>query len=213
MFSPFEADRNRKIQSEAAAPAAAAAAASSTPRSLTPLETASRAVETPRVKVPSAAVPEPAAETTSGALALAPEHASVPETAANLDFDRIRDAVTAALDAGGHNTAAVLLANGKWREKSGGIEVEVALRKTMLGLTMNAEAEKICRDALRSIGVSQKITFVSGEGSGQAENSSRPKSAPSGSIQAAALDHPLVKQAQELFQAEVRSVLDLREKK
>jgi DNA polymerase III subunit gamma/tau len=34
-----------------------------------------------------------------------------------------------------------------------------------------------------------------------------------GSIQAKALENPLVQQAQELFQAEVRSVLDLREKK
>jgi DNA polymerase-3 subunit gamma/tau len=164
------------------------------------------------VKVSSAPVPEAAAESTAGALALAPEPVLGAAAAAGLDLDRVRDTVTAALDAGGHNTAAVLLANGKWREKNGGIEAEVALRKTMLSLTMNAEAEKICRDALRSIGVSQKLTFIPGEGAAQAENASRPNPAPKGSIQAAALDHPLVKQAQELFQAEVRSVLDLRDK-
>jgi DNA polymerase-3 subunit gamma/tau len=164
------------------------------------------------VKVPSAPVPEPAAETTAGALALATESVSMPETAAGLDLDRIRDTVTAALDSSGHNTAAVLLANGKWREKNGAIEVEVGLRKTMLSLTMNAEAEKICREALRSVGLPPKITFISGEGVAQPETS-RPKPALSGSVQSAALDHPLVKQAQELFQAEVRSVLDLRDKK
>jgi DNA polymerase-3 subunit gamma/tau len=210
-FSPFEADKNRKIQSEGTLSSVSAAAAPA-PRALTPLETASRAVEAPRVKVPSAPVPEPAVETTAGALALAAEPVGAPETAAQLDLDRIRDTVTSALDTGGHNTAAVLLANGKWREKNGGIEVEVGLRKTMLSLTMNAEAEKICREALRSIGVPQKITFVSGEAATQSE-ASRPKPALSGTIQAAALDHPLVKQAQELFQAEVRSVLDLRDKK
>jgi DNA polymerase-3 subunit gamma/tau len=77
---------------------------------------------------------------------------------------------------------------------------------------MNAEAEKICRDALRSIGVQRKLAFISGEAATSSEGSSA-KPAANGSIQAAALDHPLVKQAQQLFQAEVRSVLDLRDKK
>ncbi|HEX5234904.1 MAG TPA: DNA polymerase III subunit gamma/tau [Silvibacterium sp.] len=203
-FSPFEADRNRKIQGEAASQPAA--------RSLTPLETASRAVEPVRVKAPLAPA-ESAVETTSGALALAGEPAVELKSAAQIDMNRIRDIVTAALDSAGHNTAAVLLANGKWREKGAGIEVEIGLRKTMLTLTMNAEAEKICRDALRANGIHQKLTFVPGEGAAQAENSSGPKLAAGGSIHAAALDHPLVKQAQQLFQAEVRSVLDLRDKK
>ena len=89
----------------------------------------------------------------------------------------------------------------------------------MLGLTMNAEAEKICREALRAIGVTRKLSFVPGEAtsgsgaSGGPRLASKTQAAPTGSIQAAALENPLVRQAQELFQAEVRSVLDLREKK
>jgi DNA polymerase-3 subunit gamma/tau len=165
------------------------------------------------VKVASAPATESSAETTSGSLALAAEPVTGPGTAASLDLDRIRDTVAAALDSGGHNTAAVLVANGKWREKSGGIEVEVSLRKTMLSLTINSEAEKLCREALRSIGVPQKIAFVPGEGAAQPSTGAGPKLAAGGSIQAAALDHPLVKKAQQLFQAEVRSVLDLRDKK
>ena len=210
-FSPFEADRNRKITGEVAAPAAAT---SPTPRALTPIETASRAAAAPSVKVPAAAV-EVVTEATDGSLALARERAvdlaaaAEPET----DLDRMRDAVTAALDSAGHNSAAVLLANGRWSEKGAGIEVEVGIRKTMLSLTMNAEAERICRDALRSIGVTRKLTFVPGEAAPQSEGASAPNRPSAGSIQSAALDHPLVKQAQDLFQAEVRSVLDLRDKK
>jgi len=200
-FSPFEADRNRKITSEAATPPA---------RALTPLETASRAVERSPVKVPSSPA-EASTESTSGALALAA--VAEPEPSAPLDLDRIRDAVIAALDSGGHNTAAVLLANGEWREKNDQIEVEVGVRKTMLTLTMNAEAEKISRDALRSIGVRRKLAFIPGEGAAQPENAGAPKAAAVGTIHAVALDHPLVQQAQKLFNADVRSVLDLREKK
>lgn len=82
----------------------------------------------------------------------------------------------------------------------------------MLGLTMNAEAEKIVKNALRSIGTTTKISFVPGEAS---TSGPRPTSTPvaGGSVQAAALENPLVQKAQELFQAEVRSVLDLRERK
>jgi DNA polymerase III subunit gamma/tau len=210
-FSPFEADRSRKITGETTVSAGTSNAAS--PRTLTPLETASRAAESTPVKVPSSPATEPPVETTAGSLALAADPIVQSETAAQPDLDRIRDAVAIALGAGGHNAAAVLLTNGKWREKSNGIEVEVGARRTMLNLTMNPEAEKICRDALRSIGVQRKLFVVPGEGSAQPESSSGPKLAAGGSIQAAALDHPLVKQAQELFQAEVRSVLDLRDKK
>jgi DNA polymerase-3 subunit gamma/tau len=209
-FSPFEADRNRKIIGSASEVPATTETAPK-PRALTPLETASRAASVAPVKAPSAASPEPAMETTSGALALAAEMTQpAAEASDRLDLDRVRDTVAAALETAGHNAAALLLMGGKWSEKGGNIEVEVSTRKTMLDLTMNAEAEKICRDALRGIGVLKKLSFVSGQGA-QIENP--PKLRASGSIQAAALDHPLVKQAQELFQAEVRSVLDLREKK
>jgi len=207
VFSPFEADRNRKTTSEVAIPATAPS-----PRALTPIESATRTAESTPVKVPSAPATEAATETTSGSLALAA--ASEPEPSGQLDLDRVRDAITAALDTGGHTTAAVLLANSKWREKgAGALEIEVPTRKTMLSLTMSTEAEKICRDALRSIGVQRKLYFIPGEAGPQSESTSSPKLTTGGSIQAAALDHPLVKQAQQLFQAEVRSVLDLRGKK
>ena len=90
----------------------------------------------------------------------------------------------------------------------------------MLSLTMNPEAEKICREAVRAIGVTRKLVVLAGEGgnggrgtSGGPRLASKQQTAAVGSIQAKALDNPLVRQAQELFQAEVRSVLDLREKK
>jgi hypothetical protein len=80
------------------------------------------------------------------------------------NLDLIRDTVTAALEAQGHSTATVLLSNAQWREKGDGIEVEVDIKKTMLGLTMNAGAEKICREALRTIGVTRKLTFTPSAG-------------------------------------------------
>jgi DNA polymerase III subunit gamma/tau len=134
----------------------------------------------------------------------------VTEVAAT-DLDKLRDVVTAALDEQGHNTAASLLAAGRWKlDADGAIQVEVGVKKTMLGLTMNGDAWKIVREALRGAGASQKMTVIPGETAEPASESPRVRSRDS--IEAVALGNPLVRQAQELFHAEVRSVLDLREK-
>jgi DNA polymerase-3 subunit gamma/tau len=236
-FSPFEADRQRKITSEdtapvpvaapsappieaaapvapdpepALAPVAAppAAVASSIPepvasRPLTPLEAASRAVEAAPAK-PSMRVGAVEPERTEGALALA----STP--AAEADLDRIAQAVCTALEREGHGTASVLLSSGNWSQQGDTIQVEVAIKRMMLSLTMNAEAEKICKNAMRSLGATQKLVFVPGEGNRAA--GSKPAISITGSIQSAALENPLVQKAKELFRGEVRSVLDLRDK-
>jgi DNA polymerase-3 subunit gamma/tau len=140
------------------------------------------------------------------------EAAPEPVAAAPANLDQVRDRVTAALDEQGHNTAASLLAAGRWKlDQDGAIQVEVGVKKTMLGLTMNGEAWKIVREALRDAGGTQKMTVVPGEVSSEAASAS-PRVVARDSIEAVALGHPLVRQAQELFHAEVRSVLDLREK-
>jgi DNA polymerase-3 subunit gamma/tau len=141
-----------------------------------------------------------------------PPPVQVVETqAAETDLDKLREAVIAALDEQGHNTAASLLNAGRWKwDDDGAIQVEVGVKKTMLGLTMNGEAWKIVRDALRQAGATQKMTVIPGEAS--EPSIVAPRSVSRDSIEAVALGNPLVRQAQEMFHAEVRSVLDLREK-
>jgi DNA polymerase-3 subunit gamma/tau len=124
--------------------------------------------------------------------------------------DKLRDAVTQALHDKGHETASTLLRGGQWQLNDSSITVEVAVRKTMLSLTMNQEAERIARTAIQQAGSTLKLIVLPGDGAA----SSVPAAAPvaKGSLQAHALENPLVKQAQELFRAEVRDVLDLRRK-
>jgi DNA polymerase III subunit gamma/tau len=194
--SPFELDRQRKLNDDEAeesvletAPVAAAPVVPQPKTAPIHVEPVQLAVE-----------PEPPAATAAGAEA---------ETGAGTDLNRLREVVTAALDEQGHNTAASLLSAGRWKlDQDGGIQVEVGVKKTMLGLTMNGEAWKIVREALRLAGATQKMTVVPGEGTEPASASPRVWSRDS--IEAVALGNPLVRQAQELFQAEVRSVLDLR---
>lgn len=195
-------------------------------RALTPMEITPQAVS-PKPPAQVIGVVEMSSETTDGSLALAPDSLQassasseqavappLPVVPANLetDLDRIREAICAALEEKGHNTAAVLLDAGRWTLEGDTIQVEVGIKKTMLALTMNIEAEKIVKNALRAAGASQKLVVTPGE-NGVTNGTSKPRTAASGSVQAAAMEHPLVKQAMELFEAEVRSVLDLRDKK
>jgi DNA polymerase-3 subunit gamma/tau len=141
---------------------------------------------------------------TAGALAKAPE-------ASDLAIDEIREAVVAALANTGHSTAAQLLGTAAWELEGGAVRVAVpGVGKKMLTLTVNAAAEKIIRAELLRLGAPARFLVSPGEGAA-------PATAPapvvvSGSVQEAALAHPLVKRAQEIFSAEVRSVVDLREK-
>jgi DNA polymerase-3 subunit gamma/tau len=204
--SPFEADRERKTVGESGP--SAASAPPPAPRALSPVESVARI--TAEAKPPAAVgVLEPLAESSEGALALAPDAAQ----GAPPDLDRIRDAVCAALDHEGHNTAAAQILNGNWTDQGKTYQVELPLRKAMLALTVNAEAEAICKKAMRAIGATQKLTFVPSENgaAGAAKAPAKVAAPASGSMHSAALENPLVRRTQELFKAEIRSVLDLRD--
>jgi DNA polymerase-3 subunit gamma/tau len=179
---------------------AAAGAASAGPESL-------REGATP---FPAAAAPSIgfAATETEGALAVAPLAAV---SAAGLpSIEAIRHAVGCALVEGGHVSAAQLLGAGTWAIDGGSLRIEVVgMGKKMLALTVNAAAEKIVRQELQRLGAPTRLLVVPGEGAALAAAMAAPLA---GSIQETALANPLVQRAREIFNAEVRSVVDLRQK-
>jgi DNA polymerase-3 subunit gamma/tau len=146
---------------------------------------------------------------TEGALAKAPQAAVAATSLPSIDA--IRHAVGCALVEAGHVSAAQFLGAGAWALDGGSLRIEVAgMGKKMLALTINAAAEKIIRQELRRLGAPSRFLVVPGEGAAQA---AAPMAAPlTGSIQQAALANPLVQRAQEIFKAEMRSVVDLRQK-
>jgi DNA polymerase-3 subunit gamma/tau len=175
-----------------------------------------KAIPTPSLSTPFPAAAEPAngfaeaAPQTEGALAVAPETASA--TAGAADADSLRTAVSEALGAAGHNSAADLLGAATWTVDGASLRIEVpGIGKKMLALTVNAAAEKIIRQELQKSGAPSRFLVVPGEGSimAVASAAAAPKA---GSIQAEALANPLVERAREIFQAEVRTVVDLRQK-
>ena len=182
----------------------------------------------PFTAVGSRAIETAAQETlTEGALARMPEVATelVPETApvripeiatgpvlepatSGVGVDQVRDAIVAALAAAGHSSAAQLLGAGEWKIEGASVHVSAPIRKKMISLTVNAAAEKIIRQELQRLGAPARFLVTPGEEMGSSV--AKMPAAVAGSVQEAALAHPLVKRAQEIFKAEVLSVVDLR---
>jgi len=167
----------------------------------------------PIVTAPQAAVIPAifAAETLAEEAPIRAPEAAV-QSAGAPSLESVRHAVGSALVEAGHASAAQLLGSGTWTLEGSSLRIEVpGIGKKMLALTINPAAEKIIRQELQRLGASTRFMIVPGEGA--ASNLRAVEAAPvAGSIQEIALNNPLVQRAKELFQAEVRSIVDLRQK-
>jgi DNA polymerase-3 subunit gamma/tau len=128
-------------------------------------------------------------------------------------IEAIRHAIGVALVEAGHESAAQLLGAGQWTLDGASLRIEAAIAsKRMISLTINAAAEKIIRQELQRLGAPARFLIVPGESTGQQAGPAPMATPIAGSIQEAALANPLVQRAKEIFKADVRSVVDLRQK-
>ena len=121
--------------------------------------------------------------------------------------------ICGALANGGHPTVASLLEAGTWQWNGRELQVQAVASKVMLEMAYNAEAQRIARECFRQrVGTGHQLVITPES----RENSNSPAATP---LNAApkptppTSDHPLVQRAQELFHAEIRSVVNLREQK
>jgi DNA polymerase III subunit gamma/tau len=190
--------------------------------SRTATESASRTEAAPSPKVtpfPATSVQSNgfAEPLTDGALAKAPAAEAEPEpprpptaAAGDLTVESVQQAIVSSLAREGHSSASQLVSTARFTLEATGLRVEVpGIGKKMLALTVNAAAEKIIRQELQRLGGPVRFMVIPGEGVAATSAISTPVA---GSIQQAALEHPMVQRAKEIFNAEVRSVVDLRTK-
>ena len=64
--------------------------------------------------------------------------------------------------------------------------------------------------SVKLVGIRQRAIRLAGPGVKTA-TAKKPRAAKTGSVQAKAMEHPIVQRAQTLFNAEIRNVIDLRE--
>ena len=164
----------------------------------------------PEMLVEEAAVAAPA-EAEVAAAEPAAESLPVVAAAGSPDVGVLREGVVQALAKDGLVSASTLLGAGSWTLDAGNLRIEVAgMGKKMLALTVNPAAEKIIRAELQRLGGPGRFMVVPGEG---AAAGAMAAAAPlAGSVQEEAMKNPLVQKAKEIFNAEVRSVVDLRAK-
>ncbi len=111
------------------------------------------------------------------------------------------------------SSASDAIDEAEWSIAEGIIRIQTALSQTMLPMVVNGEAEKIMRAALREAGVgAMRVELLPGKAGGKNEGK-RARHGRSGSAQAKAEQHPVVQEAQRLFHAEIRNVIDLTEGK
>jgi len=159
----------------------------------------------PEPVIESDATPVPEPEPAPATPAPAPA-----TSASNLDAETAKQAIVAALAQQGHASASQLISTARFTLEATSLRIEVpGLRQKMLSLTVNAAAEKIIKQELQRLSGPARFMVIPGEGVAATSSVAAPAA---GSIQQAALEHPMVQRAKEIFNAEVRSVVDLRTK-
>jgi DNA polymerase-3 subunit gamma/tau len=220
-FSPFEADKSRKrFEGGEAEKIPAVAAPAPVPIEAEPV-TAPVAAPAMKELVPppvaeAIAMPEPpkveatpvAVEAPISAQEISSPQPSTQSSQAAVELQRV--ATEALMGAKSQGSAADALADAEWTVEGSELRVQTELSKTMLPMVVNVEAEKIVRAALRDAGAGA-LKLVLLPAAAIAAAPKKPRAAKSGSAQAKAMEHPVVQQAQKLFDAEIRNVIDLRE--
>jgi DNA polymerase III subunit gamma/tau len=214
-FSPFQADSTRKTPTASAVrftvtqatpspalreevPASISVIEDEPIADITPTEVAADLLGLGSLPIP-AVEPEASPIVTTGTPAEGP-------TAEQLQ----RAATDALMNAKSQGSAADALSDAEWSIEAGEIRVQTELSKIMLPMVINPEADKIVRAALRSAG-GGTLKLLLLPGAANASSAKKPRPAKTGSAQAKAMEHPVVQQAQRLFNAEIRNVIDLRE--
>jgi DNA polymerase-3 subunit gamma/tau len=99
------------------------------------------------------------------------------------------------------------MSDSTWTIANGEARVQTTISPVMLPVIMNAEAEKIARAAIRQAGLTKLALIPTAANAAPALT--KPKVARTGSARARAMEHPMVQQAQKLFNAEIQTVIDL----
>ncbi len=131
-----------------------------------------------------------------------------------MDAETLRAAICNAMIEGGHETAGSMFEVGTWEWDGNELRVTVSASKTLLGLVYTTHAQQIVRDRFRQLtGSGRAVRVEPGEvptnGNGKAPMKQVARDPASDNTRPQ--DHPLIRHAQELFRAEVRSVVSLRD--
>jgi DNA polymerase-3 subunit gamma/tau len=125
--------------------------------------------------------------------------------------DALRASVLSALSAAGHQMLVSLLDGGEWQVEGNELVIKVASSATVIDMTVGADARRLASaTASGAAGRPLKLKVIPGEvAPGAAAN--RPSS--NGGGRSRAEQDPIVRRMKEKFGAEIRTIIDYREKR
>jgi DNA polymerase-3 subunit gamma/tau len=122
----------------------------------------------------------------------------------------LRDAVLNALSSAGHRILISLLETGEWQVEGNELVIKVASSATVVEMSLGADAKRLMiATASGALGRPVKLRVVAG---GAAQAAPRPVSANGGGRGRAEQD-PVVRRMKEKFGAEIRTIIDYKEKR
>ena len=204
--SPFAADSARKgtpkaeIASEPASQAGPrlVATASATAVVMGATAPAPAVLNAPKI----ATGPEP--------VALAEEPAIPESVPVNSDISALRNSILNAVADAGHRMVTSMLESGEWRVEGNELQIKVAASPTVIDMSLGADAKRVIVAAASGVlGKPARLNVISG---GTAQNSS-PATRSNGSGRGRAEQEPVVQRMREKFGAEIRTIIDYRDKR
>ena len=126
--------------------------------------------------------------------------------------DRVRDAVLNALGEAGQPMLVSMLEIGEWAVEGSDVVVRLAVSAAVIDMSVSADSKRLAIAAASGVmGRPVKLKVLPG-GTAQA-GPARPASASNGSGRGRAEQDPIVRRMQEKFGAEIRTIIDQRDKK
>jgi DNA polymerase III subunit gamma/tau len=123
----------------------------------------------------------------------------------------LRSSVLNALSAAGHQMLVSMLDGGEWRTEANELVITVTSSATVIDMTLGADARRLAIATASGVaGRVLKLKVISGEVAASA-TASRPAS--NGSGRSRAEQDPIVRRMKEKFGAEIRTIIDYRDKR
>ncbi len=177
----------------------------------------SRKRNEPSSSVPTKTVSGSSALAVGTVMAAAPAIESEPTSDGELSLPKLQAGILTALEETNHRTPAERLEEGEWKIQGNELLIEVPVGEKLLGMVFSPEVRKVINTAAATVAARPvKVTLHStGAGNGDGHVIKAPISRASGGLgaRARASEDPIVKRMQEKFGAEIRTVIDYRDKK
>ncbi len=201
--SPFEADRNRKSEPKAEIPPEPIAATPSA-KTNAPYEAAAAAFESDT----------PSRGATATAIAVQVETA-VEASQEEITAEAARNAVLGALEDAGQNMLAHNLEEAEWSVRGFEVSAKVAMSQVLIDIALGPEPKRIIQAALvKASSTPLKFKMLSGgiATAPKTNGNAAPRAGNSTGARSRAASDPVVQRMQEKFGAEIRTVIDQKDR-